>query len=166
MLPWKCRFTIAAFACLALLGLAVSIRIDFLGVLPPHSAFTWTQTNNGCFPETRSTSTDILLLTIPRNSSLRPQQPTRPSSYLWTIRMTATRKKSSLNSVDMHNAKRRKYALRNLQKQEAENNWQVLRLYLRVIKCRTKSYPLVDNSGRPALKSAKLSGLGNTIHCC
>ena len=75
----------------ALLRLAVSIRIDFLGVLPLDSAFTWTQTNNSCFPETRST--DILLLTIPRNSSLHPQQPTRPSGYLWTIRMTATRKK-------------------------------------------------------------------------
>ena len=148
----------------ALLRLAVSIRIDFLGVLPLDSAFTWTQTNNGCFPETRST--DILLLTIPRNSSLRPQQPARPSGYLWTIRMTANRKNSSLNSVYMHTAQWRKYALRNLPRQKAENNWQVLRLYLRVIKCRTKSYPLVDNSGRPALKSANLSGLGNTIHCC
>ena len=55
----------------ALLRLAVSIRIDFLGVLPLDSAFTWTQTNNSCFPETRST--DILLLAIPRNSSMSPE---------------------------------------------------------------------------------------------
>ena len=148
----------------ALLRLAVSIRIDFLGVLPLDSAFTWTQTNNGCFPETRST--DILLLAIPRNSSQRPQQLTRTSGYLWTIRLTATRKKTALWILYMHTAQWRKYAPRNLSRREAEISWQVLRVYLRVIKCRTKSYPLVDNSGRPALKSAKLSGLGNTIHCC
>ena len=75
-------------------------------------------------------------------------------------------KNSSFNSVCMHTAQWRKYALRNFSSQEAEKSWQMLRLYVRVIKCRTKSYPLVDNSGRPALKSAKLSGLGNTIHCC
>ena len=76
--------------------------------------------------------------------ALNIEHPTRPSgSWLFVNNQNNSyQKKTALWILYMHSAKRRKYALRNLPRQEAVNSWHVLRLYLRMIKCRTKSYPI------------------------